>query len=422
MQKGDTYTGIIISNAITKEYDTQYKLKVTKIGDKSTDITVYIRVKGKNNLQYGDEILFQGKFVTPDSARNDKGFDYKQYLKSNGIVGTLTTNQVKIIAANQGKVLEKIACNTQSIMEQEIRKNIPQKEHQDILIGILLGNDEEIEQEIKEDFVNSSLSHILAVSGMHVAYIVTIVDYLLSMIKVGKRKIKFITILFLIFFISLANHTPSVRRACIMSGLGIFAGVIYQKSDVINNMSVSMLIILIQNPFAICNTGLILSYTATLGIVLLSPIFLPKIETRKKDIWNQKIKPVIVVSISSWIAIFPISMVLFRTISFTFIFSNIMVSTMIGFIIMLGMIASIPIHLPILSNILCSILNILLFLLVKISQIFSNISLSSIQVCPPNILTLILYYISVFFLIYQKRIKRKRMQKKSRKTIINKCG
>lgn len=426
MKKEEVYVGIISSNATQKEYSTQYKLKVTKIGSKSANITVYLRIKGKCQLQYGDEISFEGEYNEPDGARNEKGFDYKKYLRSNGIIGVVTTSKVEKINTNKGDPLEKIVCNTQNIIENAIRNNIKKKEHQDILIGILLGKDEGIEKDLKEDFVNSNLSHILAVSGMHVAYIITIVDYLLSTLKIGKKQTKIITIFFLIFFMALANGTPSVRRACIMAGIGIGANLIYQKSDIINNMAISALVILVQNPFAIWNTGFILSYSATLGIVLLTPIFLPKEETVEKNkwkkIWIQKIKPVFVVSISSWIAIFPISMLLFGTISFTFIFSNLMVSAIIGTIIMLGMVASIPIHIPIVSDILFSLLDFLLAILTKISQVFSSMPLSHILVYPPSIGIIILYYGSVFLWIYQKKLNRKRIQKKNRKAIINKCG
>lgn len=337
----------------------------------------------------------------------------KSILNLIGIVGVITTSKVEQIGTNKGEILQNIACKTQKIIENQIRKSTLQKEHQEILIGILLGNDEQIEQQLKEDFVNSSLSHILAVSGMHVAYIITIVDYLFSKLKIGKKKTKILTIFFLVFFMSLANHTPSVRRACIMASLSIFANIIYQKSDVINNMAISILVILVQNPFSIFNTGLILSYSATLGIVLLTPIFLSKENVVEKSslrkIWNQKIKPVIVVSISSWIAIFPISIMLFNTISFTFIFSNVIVSNIIGIIIMLGIIVSIPIKVPILSNIIFTFLNILLLILVKVSEIFSNIPLSHILVGSPNVLVVILYYLFVLLLIYKKSLKRKKI-------------
>ncbi|MBO5478350.1 MAG: ComEC family competence protein [Clostridia bacterium] len=394
MSDSKEFVGIIISNPIKKEYNTRYVLKLTKVKEKTVNITVYLSMKGEENLEYGDEIFLKGEYDKPDTARNDKGFDYKNYLKSNGIVGTVEAEDAKVIYKNKGNIFQALACKVQRIIETQIRQKIKDEEHQDVLLGILLGNDEGIDNKTEEDFRKSSLSHILAVSGMHVAYIITIVDYLLNKLQIGKRRIKVITILFLSFFILLTNNTPSVRRACIMAGLGIIAILTNQKSDIINNMAISLLITLIQNPFSIFNTGLILSYSATLGIILLMPIFSKK---------EGKIRSIIAVSICAQIAILPISMVLFQSISFTFIFSNVIISFIIGIIIMLGFIISIPINIPILPR----IVDILIFVLIAVSKFFSNIPLSHILVCPPNRIIIILYYTILVSCVYFKNLKRK---------------
>ena len=278
-------------------------------------------------------------------------------------------------------------------IENQIRKKIKTKEHQDILLGILLGNDEGIEKETKQNFIGSSLSHILAVSGMHVAYVIAITGYILTLLKIGKNETKITTIFLLIFFMLLTNNTPSVKRACIMAILSIIAILIGRKSDNINNMGISLLIILIQNPFYILNTGLILSYIATLGIILLLP----------KENEKNLLQKIMQVSISAWVAIFPINMILFRTISLTFIFSNILISSIIGIIIILGFTISIPIYIPIVPT----ILEVLLSALTKITEIFSNIPISNILVCPPTYLIISIYYIILLFGIYFKKLKRK---------------
>lgn len=278
-------------------------------------------------------------------------------------------------------------------IESQIRKKIKTKEHQDILLGILLGNDEGIEKETKQNFIGSSLSHILAVSGMHVAYVIAITGYILTLLKIGKNETKITTIFLLIFFMLLTNNTPSVKRACIMAILSIIAILIGRKSDNINNMGISLLIILIQNPFYILNTGLILSYIATLGIILLLP----------KENEKNLLQKIMQVSISAWVAILPINMILFRTISLTFIFSNILISSIIGIIIILGFTISIPIYIPIVPT----ILEVLLSALTKITEIFSNIPISNILVCPPTYLIISIYYIILLFGIYFKKLKRK---------------
>lgn len=83
MKEAQTYVGRIVSNPIQKEYSTQYLLQVIKKDNENTNISVYIQVKGKVDLEYGDEIFFEGEYKEPDGARNEKGFNYKQYLKSN---------------------------------------------------------------------------------------------------------------------------------------------------------------------------------------------------------------------------------------------------------------------------------------------------------------------------------------------------
>lgn len=294
-------------------------------------------------------------------------------------------------------------------IENQIRKKVKTKKHQDILLGILLGNDDGIEKEIKQNFIESNLSHILAVSGMHVAYIIAITTYILILLKIGKRKTKIITILLLTFFMLLTGNTPSVKRACVMAILSTIAVLIGTKSDNINNMGVSLLIILIQNPFYILNTGLILSYIATLGIILL----LPK-EQEKEIKLLQKIKQIMQVSISAWVAILPISIVLFRTISLTFIFSNVLISFIIGIIIILGFIISIPINIPILPI----ILEILLSLLTKITEIFSKIPISNILVNPPTYLVILIYYIILLFWIYLKKLNGKTDKKRIEKKLL----
>ena len=293
----------------------------------------------------------------------------------------------------------------QSVIESQIRKKIENKEHQDVLLGILLGNDDGITKDIKEDFRRSSLSHILAVSGMHVAYVITFVDYMLNKLNIGKRKIKIITVLFLAFFVLLTNNTPSVRRACIMAGLSTVAMLINQKSDIINNMAVALFITLIQNPFSIFNTGLILSYSATLGIIVLMPILLKK---------EGKVISIITTSICAQIAILPITIMLFQNISLTFIFSNIIISFLIGIIIMFGFAISIPINIPILPI----ILDILLFALTKVSEFFASIPLSHILVCTPNIIFVICYYIVLLFFIYIKKINKKEYKRRFEKRLL----
>jgi competence protein ComEC len=302
-------------------------------------------------------------------------------------------------------------------MEEQICKKIESTEHQAILMGILLGKSDKIDDEIKSYFTGSSLSHILAVSGMHIGYIISIVNYILSKMKMGKKNTKIFTIALLIFFMELANNTPSVRRACIMAILGIVAVLINQKSDIINNMAISLFIILFQNPFSIFNKGLILSYGATLGIILFSKIFLKTKENFEKENKTSiidKIKNIVLISIFVQISILPINIYFFQSVSTVFIFSNILVSGIIGIIIVLGFIICVPINIPILPT----ILDFFVSILVEICKIFATFPIARITVSPPSIFVIALYYIALFFFIYIKLLRKKELKRRIEKVLL----
>lgn len=210
---------IVISNINKKEYKDTCTIKVKNInGNKKYNGTVLL-LSIKNNkkkLEYGDKITFIGQYKKPTSQRNNGGFDYKQYLKTKKIYGIIETNKIEKIEKFEynkllifiNKINSKITNNANQILT---------KEQANLFTGILIGNKEKLTNEIEESFRNSNLSHMLAVSGAHVAYVILGITFILKIIKTNKRFSKIITIILLILFIFLTGGTASVTRACIMA-------------------------------------------------------------------------------------------------------------------------------------------------------------------------------------------------------------
>lgn len=74
---------VVIGNKIEKEYYDQYKAKVVKVEKKEVkNVIVYLNIKKKQHIKYGDILQIKGKYINPQKARNDKGFNYQNYLKS----------------------------------------------------------------------------------------------------------------------------------------------------------------------------------------------------------------------------------------------------------------------------------------------------------------------------------------------------
>lgn len=412
------FIAIVESSPKIKKYYTQYKVKVESVNkDKKYKNTyVYLNLKNNPNIEYGSIIHFNGEFIEPEVQRNYKGFSYKEYLKSNGIYGTIKADNVKVIGRKNLGIIKTLANSMATRIKEKIKEHIEDEDSKNILLGILIGYDDELSKDIKEDFQNSSLSHILAVSGMHVSFVIMFVTFALSKLNSPKKISKIICIIFLVFFIFLTGETPSVKRACIMAILQLVAQLIYRKSDTIINLSVSLLLILTDNPFSIMDIGLILSFSATCGIIFFYDIIFTFVNRKINSNSNMvmtKVNEIVSISISAQILIFPLSMILFNTISLTFLFSNLLISTFIGLIITLGLISVI---IP--QEILFKILKILLKILLKVATIFSSIPISHINVITPSLITIFSYYLIIFVFTYLHLIRKKAVKRQIEKKIL----
>ena len=277
-------------------------------------------------------------------------------------------------------------------------------EQKGLLKGILLGDTTDISDEIDENFKVSSLSHVLAISGDHISYLIFGITFFLNVIRFKKRYVYTITILFLIFFMFVVGFSPSVVRACIMGSVLLGAKIFYRKQDFWTSIAFSLLIIFIYNPYSIFNIGLILSYGGTVGIVMFYKNIISLIKTYIKS--SSKIVKAIynsfAISLAVQLVLMPIMMLSFNVISCTFFISNIIAVPIIVGIILLGFLMIIVSYFfPWISMQLSIILNLLLECLVNLAKYSSKIPCSSLIVTTPNMYIIIAYYVAVIvFNIY----------------------
>lgn len=384
----------IISDIQEKEYK---KVCIAKIVRNNKKILINIKMSQDiPSIKYGDLLYIEGEFKQPEEARNYKGYNYKQYLKTKKIIGTVELEKVKILKSSNGSFIH----NIQKYIRDTINGTLTDEEG-NLLLAILLGDKDKLSEDIQESFKTSNLSHMLAVSGAHVSYIILGLTYVLQNSIIGKKNGKIVCIIFLLAFMAITNFTPSVTRACIMAILTLFSSIIYRKSDVYTNISVAALITLIFNPYSLLDLGFQLSYGGTIGII----IFIKRIQEKKS---NSKvinyIKQMALVSIYANIIIIPIMMYHFNTVSFTFIISNIMASPILGIIVITGflfIIASITVK-P-LTRLIAIFIKPILSILIKISQICSKLPFSNILVVTPYMFNVISYYAIILYCIKSKK-------------------
>lgn len=389
---------IVIAEKEPKEYKDLYKVKIVNSKNSARNGTkLYIRVNKKTNIEVGDMLLINGTYLEPDVARNERGFNYKEYLKTLEIYGTVEINHYKVIKKGRINKLILYTARLKEILKSNISKVIKKAENKNLLIAMILGDTEDLSEELKTDFLNSNLYHILSVSGGQVSNIIIGITILFRLLKIHKKIMDILCVVILIEFMFLTGLTPSIIRACIMCIISLISGLILKRYDIANSLGISLLIILINNPFAINSLSVLLSYFGFLGIIVLGSFTIKEVNKVIKNNILRYILNIVISSVAAQILIFPIILYIFGTISLTFIFSNLLIiplSTVITIIGLFIMICPLQIF---------GFVEPLIELTINIVGFFSNIGISKIYCIIPNIKEIITYYVMSLYLYYMLR-------------------
>lgn len=404
------FTAIVVGNKEEKEFKDTYKIKISSEGKfKNSYLILNINKKEKIDLKYGDEIQIDGEFVKPSTRRNYNGFDYSSYLKSLKIHGSFKADSIKIVSKNRENEILAFANEINLKIKENISRLMPEK-YSSIFIGLILGDTSNIEEDIKENFKVANISHVLAISGMHVTYIIIGIEIVLKRL-IGKAKTRVITIIILILYMFITGFLPSVVRASIMGIFLLFSKLIFRKNDIWTSISLSLLILLVYNPFLITNVSLQLSYLGTIGIICFSKnvyVFLRKIKIRNKKIkykinrrlilFVDKIKEILSVTLSAQIIILPIMLFNFNMLGIYFFISNILVSLIVGPVIIIGFTCTLISFLSFeMARVFAIFMEVGIKFLVYIAEI-SHLPFSKIYIPTPRILHIIVYYIVIIII------------------------
>ena len=410
LKKENNYEGIIVNEKGENEYSYEYIVKLQSKNKKLNNKRFILKTKKKGKkLSFGDKIKFTGEYVKPTGRRNYHGFDYSLYLKTQKLYGTFEGSSYIVLSTSCCSYVEKIVNNFKEKTKKALRDNLDE-DLAELCIGILIGDRNNLDEKIEEDFKKSNLTHMLAVSGSHFVYIIICIKYLEKVIK-WRNFNKVLTIIIIVLFMNLTGNTASVVRSGIMAIMLIVAKFFHRKSDVWTNMAISAVLALVYNPYTLFDIGFELSYGGVIGIV----VFYDKvkdtlgkiiIKMHKESKMLQYILEGTSVTISANLVIIPIMIYNFNTISFSFIVSNLLAGGLLGIIVILGfLLVFLSLMLGQTLSIFFYILNFLLKALTKIAEVCSKLPFSYIYVPTPKILGIFIFYSCLFFIINRDRLR-----------------
>lgn len=238
------------------------KITIKLNTDEKILINYYIK-KNENysNLKIGSIIKVEGKLDYPKKNTNFNLFNYKNYLLSEKIYFVLTANKITYI-----KDTDNIFFKAKNLLINYIN-NFKTK---DYLYTFILGNTSLLEQDTKESFQNNGISHLFAVSGMHITLISTLLMYLLKKITKNHDISYIITIFILLFYTFITNFSSSILRAFLLFLLIYINKKFKFNLKTIEIIMLILLILLMYNPFYIYSIGFKFTFIISIILILFS--------------------------------------------------------------------------------------------------------------------------------------------------------
>jgi len=276
-------------------------------------------------LKYGDQLIIKSKFKDTEPAYNPAEFNYKRFLAYKQIYhqSFINIKETKKIATEKGNPIIHEALIFREKQVDKFRKFLKFKDSQSVASTLILGYRAELDQHILDAYSKTGTLHILSVSGMHVAIVVLLLNFIfkpLQKYKYGKPVKLFLMIALIWFYSLIAGLAPSILRAALMLSLVLIARYFSKKVNTFNVISIAGFVLLLYDPFTLMNVGFQLSFLAVLGLIYLQP------KIYKLFVFDNKIIDFFwscaAVSIAAQLATTAISLYYFHQFPVYFIISN----------------------------------------------------------------------------------------------------
>ena len=215
-------------------------------------------VKTKTDLEAGDVITARFEM----SRLSDDGSDYDKYCYSKGLVIEAYCERV-IVTGERDSLGIKIK-RFNSLLSEKLRSGMSEDSGA-LVDAVLLGNRSNLSNAVKRDFSRIGISHLIAISGMHVSFIAAALHFILRNLRIGKKTRCVVVAVVMIGYMFLTGLSPSVVRAslvCFAASLISVAGISY---DGVTALSVCGTAMIIADPSTAFSAAMIMSFTAYLG-------------------------------------------------------------------------------------------------------------------------------------------------------------
>ena len=304
-------------------------------------ITVEKSIFEKYDLKIGNVISCECSYYAFNTARNFGNFDEKDYYASEGIYVRFSANDIVI---DDGTVdhLASFLYEFRNKIKEAIISCIKDEEISGIMVAVCTGDRSLIDDETKELFQDGGISHMLAISGLHISLLG------MGLFKILRKKIRFsisasISTLFMLCFCIMCGAPASALRAFIMFLMHMTAIGLGKNYDMLCAVSLSSLILISVNPFYVKNSGFIMSHLAAVAVAVIYAEFEKFLYLRSSDnkTFITDIKKSFFLSLSINLLLLPVIAGSYYQISICGVIINLLAVPLMSFILSTGFISGI---------------------------------------------------------------------------------
>lgn len=415
------YGGVVVSTPAFKGRVARFRVKVAEVAardgvrrvNRVVEITS-LRPVCNDTLRAGDAVMFYAKVGEPRNAGNPYEFDYASYLKLHGVAGTAFVygNDVVPLPKELSVEVFKHGLSTadrvalwggkmRAALLQVYRKAGIEGDLLGVVSAMTLGEKSLVSREVREVFSGTGTSHVLALSGLHLGILFSLLQYIITFGGRFRRMrvpCQVVAILFVWLYAVVAGMPQSLVRASVMCTLVCIA-VIFRRSPLsAGNLYLAAFIILLFNPLSLFDVGFQLSFVSVLFILKLMPLVAPRrvvAASRAGKLWG-----FMAVSLCAQIGVAPLVAYYFHNFPTYFMMSNLVMVPASALIVPLSFALLAFSWLHPLAAVLVWLLKNLLQVLLAFLAFVAGIPGASLPLYPSLATVVMVYAVLLFLLLW----------------------
>lgn len=262
-------TGTVTDRRGSGGYMTSYALELTSAEDVPTDGKVVLTCQYVSDLQPGYAVEMEVTVISLDEAAGD-GYDATALIGDGFLAGLLSESEETVTVTNEH-------AGSLAVRAGQLRRTLAARLNRltdgaaGLPSALLLGDKTALSDGVRRDFARAGVSHLLAISGLHMTLLFGLLEGLLRLLRVPKRGRAVLLSVSALGYLFLLGFPPSATRAVIMLGAVYLSRLLSAQSDPLTSLGLAGALILAVTPYAACDAGFWMSYLATFGLVTVTP-------------------------------------------------------------------------------------------------------------------------------------------------------